>query len=486
MLLASTRRATPSASCARRLAQHLLGSLLCPDRLTVTNLICTGGGQQQDWSAHYRLYSQDRVDESVLFDDVRTSLLKALPAQQPLVVALDDTVVRKRGVHIQGVSWRRDPLSPPFQTNLVRCQRYLQFSAAWPLAQSQGAARMVPIGFFHAPSAPKPAREARQDEQALKLHREQQKQMSLNAHALAQMQQLRARCEASRRILFCGDGSYTNAAVLKGLPEGTTYLGRMRKDAALHALPVEKAAGANGRRPSYGPQTLTPEQLRQDETCAWSQVQAFAAGRSHSFRIKTLGPVLWRKAGANLRLRIVVIAPLSYRLRKGSSLLYRQPAYLLCNDLELPLEKLLQYYLWRWGIEVNFREEKSLIGTGEAQVRGKASNQHLPAMTVAAYAMLWTAALKLHGNKEAMHLLQPPRWRHKRARETEPSVQQSASASLPSTGDLLRLLRYQTWAGGIRPSTLYPFITAGRAETSGKKPPPQSSPSLPGMLFAVA
>jgi hypothetical protein len=30
---------------------------------------------------------------------------------------------------------------------------------------------------------------------------------------------------------------------------------------------------------------------------------------------------------------------------------------------------LLQYYLWRWGIEVNFREEKALIGIGEVQVR---------------------------------------------------------------------------------------------------------------------
>ena len=48
-----------------------------------------------------------------------------------------------------------------------------------------------------------------------------------------------------------------------------------------------------------------------------------------------------------------------------------------CNltKLNLPVEKLLQYYLWRWGIEVNFRDEKTLIGTGQAQVRGTAANQ---------------------------------------------------------------------------------------------------------------
>lgn len=483
-MLASTQRAASSARCAQRLRQHLLASLLCPERLTVTNLICTGGGQQQDWSAHYRLYSQDRVNESVLFDEVRAALLKELPPEQPLVVALDDTVVRKRGVQIHGVSWRRDPLGPPFQTNLVRSQRYLQFSAAWPLAQGQGAARMVPIGFFHAPSVPKLAKEAQEDAVALRLHQEQQKQMSLNAHALAHMRQLRTRCAASRSILFCGDGSYTNATVLKGLPEGSTCLGRMRKDAALHELPKAKAAGANGRRPSYGPQTGSPEELRQDPSSAWVGVQAFAAGQNHSFRIKTSGPVLWRKAGADLPLRIIVIAPLGYRLRKGSPLLYRQPAYLMTNDLESSVDKLLQYYLWRWGIEVNFREEKSLIGTGQAQVRGKASNQHLPAMTVAAYALLWTAALQLHHDRATLPLLQPPRWRAQRAKEGVSTPGQPPS--WPSTGDLLRLLRYQTWAGALRPSTLYPLMKAGSSKTNAQKPPPPRQPSLPGMLFAAA
>jgi len=453
----------------------MLGCLLCPERLTVTNLICTGGGQQQDWSAHYRLYSQDRVQESVLFDEVRTALLQELPAQQPLVVALDDTLVRKRGAHIDGVGWKRDPLGPPFQTNLVRGQRYLQFSAAWPLAE--GAARMVPIGFFHAPSAPKLPKATQTDEQELKLHREQQKQMSLNAHALAQMKQLRAQCAASRSIIFCGDGSYTNAAVLRGLPEGTAYLGRMRKDAVLHELPATKAAGSNGRPSSYGAQALTPEGLRTDEATPWSPVEAFAAGKRHDFRIKTLGPLLWRKAGAERPVRIVVIAPLGYRLRKGSALLYRQPAYLLCSDMDLPLEQLLQYYLWRWGIEVNFREEKSLIGTGQAQVRGAASNQHLPAVTVAAYAMLWTAALQLHQGAETLHLLQRPRWRAKPNEQQQP---------LPSTGDLLRLLRYQTWAGALRPSTLCHFTTKPTNKTSAQKPLLPASPSLPGMLFAVA
>lgn len=449
----------------------MLATLLCPERSTVTNLICTTGGQQQDWSAHYRLYSRDRVDESALFAPVREALMEALPEDHPLVVAMDDTLVRKRGARIDGVGWKRDPLGPAFQTNLVRGQRHLQFSAAWPL--QQGGARMVPVGWFHAPSATKPPKDA--GAQALEEHKERQKQMSLNTRALEQMRHLRASTPATRHVLYSGDGSYTNAAVLRGLPKGSAYLGRLRKDAVLHHPPEDKPAGSNGRRPSYGPPAPTPEELRQDDSFAWQHVEAFAAGRKHSFRIKTLGPVLWRKAGAGLPVRVLVIAPLGYRLREGARMLYRQPAFLLCTQPELPLEQMLQYYLWRWGIEVNFREEKTLIGTGEAQVRGEASNQHLPAMTVAAYAMLWIAALQLHEQNEPVAVLRPPRWRAGK----DPG-------ELPSTGDLLRLLRYETWAGALRPGSLYHFVTSSPPSKKRQKPPPTPMTSLPGMLFAAA
>ena len=65
----------------------MLGTLLTPEKSTVTNLICTHGGQDRDWTADYRLYSKHRVDESHLFDQARDSLLENLAPGQPLVVA---------------------------------------------------------------------------------------------------------------------------------------------------------------------------------------------------------------------------------------------------------------------------------------------------------------------------------------------------------------------------------------------------------------
>lgn len=431
--------------------------LLCSEQATLTNLICLNGTEQEDWTADYRLYSQDRVDEEVLYGAVLQNLLGVLPPAKPLVIALDDTLTRKTGTHIDGVSWKRDPLGPPFQTNLVRGQRYLQFSAAWPL--EKGAARMVPVVFKHAPTARKPPRGAQEKERAE--YREAQHQQCLNTYALEQMTRLRNRCNPDRHIIYCGDGSFTNGPILKNLPGGCSYIGRIRKDAKLYHLHQSSLNTApTGRPRRYGEQAPTPEQLRQNDQHPWQQVSAFASGKVHTFRVKTLSNVLWRKTGTQKTLRIVVVAPVGYRLRKGSKLLYRQPAYLLCTDEQLPLEELLQYYLWRWGIEVNFREEKTLLGAGEAQVRTPSSNQHLPAVIVAAYALIWVAALRMKTSGRLPALVRPPRW-HKKNKPKD---------ALPSTGDLLRTLRREKWASSVCSWTLDHFVNTPMGDTKSIKP----------------
>jgi hypothetical protein len=452
----------------------MLAALLSQNRCTLTNLICTSGTQHQDWTADYRLYSKDRVNEDALFGQARGSLLKHLPNDQPLVVALDDTLVRKTGKKIFGSGWKRDPLGPPFQTNLVHGQRYLQLSAAWPIAD--GEARMVPIDFQHAPSPSKPRKNAEDPEQEQAKYREALKQQNLNRISLERIERLRREVPCGRHIVLNGDGSFTNKTILQGMPKGCTYIGRGRKDMALHYLPPSTTgkARATGRPRRYGDKAPTPEELRQDDTIPWQRIGAFAAGKRHEFRIKTLGPVLWRKSGTGLPLRIVVIAPLGYRLTKGGKMLYRQPAYLVCTDPALPLEDLLQYYLWRWGIEVNFREEKALVGTGQAQVRTKPSNQHLPAVTVAAYSLLWSSALTQLAGERLPSSLASPKWRKKKKKSSE-HLQ-------PSTGELQRILRQEIWAGSLRASTFYRFVTRGGTEAKSEK----LEMDLAAQLFSAA
>jgi hypothetical protein len=48
---------------------------------------------------------------------------------------------------------------------------------------------------------------------------------------------------------------------------------------------------------------------------------------------------------------------------------------------------------------VNFRDEKTILGVGEAQVRKKEAVQKVPALAVAAYATLLALAIHTFGHK---------------------------------------------------------------------------------------
>lgn len=403
----------------------------------MTSWLSTCGLQFQDWSAAYRLFSRQRLDTEQLFAGVRQALLAELPPSAPLCVALDDSLLPKRGPHIHGVAWRRDPLGPPFQVNLIRAQRVLQFSAALTRSQDPATLRLVPIDFTHAPTPPKPRKNAA--ESVWQQYRKDCRQANLCRQAVLRWQALEKSLQppqgqSPRPLRLLVDGRFTNRQLLKSLSAATTVIGRIRKDAKLYHPAASGNSG--GRRKRYGELAPTPEQLRQDDSVPWQSVEVFAAGARHQCRVKTLSPLLWRPAGYQRPLRLVVIAPLHYRPRQGSRLLYRQPAFLICSDPQLELTQIVQNYIWRWDIEVNFREEKTLLGVGQAQVRHAASTQAVPALQVASYALLLLAAWRAGGGPSPT-ALPPPKW----------SASQKPLRT--STQRLLQQLRAEVWSRGL-------------------------------------
>src|SRR5262249_23382030 len=121
--------------------------------------------------------------------------------------------------------------------------------------------------------------------------------------------------------------------------------------------------------------------------------------------------VLWKRGAGTLSLRLIVIAPVPYKLSKNSRLNYREPAYFLTTDLKSPAKLLVQACFDRWQIEVNHRDQKDLLGVGQAQVRSELSVPRHPALAVASYSLLLLAALKRFGPGRTNDYLQHPKWR---------------------------------------------------------------------------
>jgi hypothetical protein len=461
------KEVSSTPGCTRRLHDHLLAHLICPGRHTLSGLITTFGKQFRDWSADYSLYSKDRVNEEVIFTQVRKQAESLTPASRPLCLALDDTILRKTGKTIPGAAWRKDPLGPPFNLNLVWSQRRIQLSAA--VADEDHEVRMIPISFLDASTPRKPAKTAPPEQ--LELYKEHMKQRNLNTlavQALGQLQEDRATENAGTApdLRVVVDGSYTNKNMLRHLPVNTTLIGRIRKDARLSTKPDAQAA--RGRRRIYGADLPTPEQIRQDPNIPWITVRARASGKWRDFEVKTLSPLRWRAAG-DMDLRLVVIRPVGYRLRKGARRLYTQPAYLICTDPDLPLEDLLQEYIWRWDIEVNHRDEKTILGVGQAQVRNETSVENVPAMAVAAYAMLHVAAINAYGPGGKPAVIPEAKWRS------------PGKKHRPSTQDLINELRRELWALAIRPEILSDFMNTAHGHTK----PLEFEPNLCSTLFAA-
>lgn len=436
-----TRPAFAQQRTWERAKRMALSALVCLGRHTLTGLITTAGGQFADWSADFRLFEDERFNPTVLFRVARQAVEQQLPSQTPLVALMDDTVIRKRGRKVDGASWRRDPLGPPFQCNFVWGQRWLQLSLALPETEGPSRARAIPVDLHPCPPPRKPARHA--PPEAWEAYRQQKATQNLSRQGVERICALRHELDHdlngfSRPLVVCVDGSFTNQTVFRNLPERTTLIGRIRKDAKLYALP-DSHPSTQGRKRNYGNRLPTPEEIRQDDSIPWIPVTAFAARKTHDFHVKTVAPVRWRTAGGNQNLRLVIIRPLAYRLTQKSRLLYREPTYLICTDPDLPLDQLLQFFLWRWEIEFNFRDEKTLLGMEQPQVRTHTAVVSIPRFFAAAYAFLLLAGHQTDGLQRTLGAL-TPKWR-----KHDPTKR-------PSTSDLVSLLRQQLWGLAMRVS----------------------------------
>lgn len=482
---------------AQRLAY---GLLLCLRTHLTSNAICATGRQFLDWSADYRLFSRSPWDPHALFDPIFDHLAALLPSPQaPVIAALDDTLCKKTGRHIPGATYARDPMSPPFHVNLVRGLRFVQASVLVRATQFLGPARALPVRFEPAPPAVKPpslkgarkhsrngrskpaknqkknakknTRAQANNKKILVTSEENEYRLQKKLHALTQvgvrvLQSLRDALDArpdtrQRQLLVSGDGSYTNRTVLRQLPERTTFIGRIRKDAKLFlALPAATATRSGGRPRRYGAPAPTPEAVLHDDAVPVTKVRCFAAGQVREIPVKVMPTVYWRKAGADLPLLLLVIKPLGYRLRKGSKLLYRQPAFLICTDPQLDLTILLQAYVDRWEIECNHRDEKSLIGTAQGQVWNPLAVFRLPQFQVAIYSLLLLASILAYGFQRTAVYLPLPLWRRKSIR--------------PSILDLLNLLRDQIFARGLQDNptpSIDDFAALAPVNANEQKPP---------------
>jgi len=316
--------------------------------------------------------------------------------------------------------------------------RFLQASLLVPLhRQAAVGSRALPIRFEEVSRVKRPGKKA--TEELKKQYKEAVKQKNLSRSFVQMGQQLRSELDQAggrRKVLvLAGDGSFCNRTCFGQIPERAVLLVRGRKDAKL----CFRASAEDSRR-FYGLAKFTPEQVRQDDSRAWKTTKIFYGGKRRKIRYKEVAELYWQRGAKQRPLRLLVLAPTSYRKSKSKRLYYRDPAYLFTSDLHGSTKQLLQIYFDRWQIEVNHREEKDTLGVGQAQLWNATAVPKQPVLAVAAYSALLLASLKAFGAERGAAYAQLPKWRR--------------SARRPSCLDLITLLRNEM---AHQPASLTPL-----------------------------
>lgn len=417
-----------------------LGLLCGVGRRTITRALGFGDKQQQDWSADYKLFSRSPWQSVELFEpQLQQAVAAYCPANdEPIAAAVDQTIVARNGKRVPHASWHRDPMSPPFRFNLLWGQRFMQVSLLLPLYEQDqwSSPRALPVRFAECPVVRKPRKKASAEQWAD--YRRAQKEHNLSAEfvelALELRQRLDAQGYAQRRLLLTGDGSFCNRRVFRQPWERTTVLCRARKDLRL----CFRSQGPGHRY--YAPEKFTPQQIYANQRRRWKYARIFHGGRWRRVRYKEVKRVLWQGGAGRKELRLFVLAPTPYLRTKHGAKYYREKAFLLTDDLQSEAQTLLQDYFNHFEIEFNHRDEKSLLGVGQAQVWAQKSVARVPEFVVAAYSALLLASLQAYGPKRTQDYLPLPKWRRPRPPRR------------PSCQDLLALMRQQLDAASPKDS----------------------------------
>lgn len=331
-----------------RLVIILSGWILTEGSHAVTAaLVATDVARRRHWEAFHRFFSRGTWSPDALG---RRLFVRIVSREQGVIrVVIDDTIATKKGPEIFGLGNHLDPVRS------TRRQKIFVFGHCWVVL-----AVLVRVPFsrriWALPILFRLYRNIRDCERRRVRHRKK-------TELAREMLDLVVAWSANRRLEVAADGAYCNDTLSRGSAENVVFFGSMRPDAVLTSPPTGEQRRATGRRRKRGDVLRKPEKLAGDGRTAWSVGHALLYGKLTRLRYKTVDAQWYRAMGTRL-LRIVVVECTSgqFPIRVFFS-----------SDSQLSVERILETYAGRWGIEVFFREAKQHLGFADSQARTEAA-----------------------------------------------------------------------------------------------------------------
>lgn len=381
------------------LFQELLTAwVLCPARRTVTGMM-RGGGlvRRRPHDAYHRLIRSAAWSLDGLWDLTAELLIGLFAEKDRIDLLLDDTLFHRRGRKIDGAGTFRDAVrssgvSVVYDRGLNLVVLALRVKPPWggePLA--------LPL--------------------AVRLHRKGGPTLlDLGAAAIRRL----AERFPDRSFHLIADGAYAPLAGW-GLPR-TDVTSRIRRDAALYALPPPPRKGRVGRPPKKGARLAPLPRWANHTRNGWAKAIVDRRGRLEE-RLLLAREVLWYHVCGTQPVRVVVS-----RDPKG----HEKDDFLVTTDLGLSPGSVVSHYHGRWPIEETLRSAKQSLGGEEPQTWKRKGPERAASLAFWLYSVVWAWYLESQGPKP--RLVKLP-WYPKKVR--------------PSFHDAVSELRGELWRAEV-------------------------------------
>lgn len=320
------------------------GTILAPGRRTVTAALrMMGLGEDKHFTNYHRVLNRNRwspwVVSKILLGLI---ILIFLPPGVPLILAIDETLERRRGKRIKYKGWFRDPILST-KEHVVKSLgiRWICLAVVVPVPWSQ---RTWALPFMT----------------VLSLGKKTSAKLNKRHRTVVQWAELMIdkvrRWQPDREIILSGDGSYAAIVLVQRcqrLKKPVKLISRLRLDARLFDFPGPQPKSKRGPKPKKGKRQPKLSERLEDPKTAWKKLKVILYGKEHELEFVT-GTSLWHTPGKDP-------VPLRWVLVRCPEDSFR-PAAFFSSDTHVSAKQIIVWFCLRWNIEVTFEELRAHLG----------------------------------------------------------------------------------------------------------------------------
>jgi hypothetical protein len=354
----------------------LIGAILCRGSRRISSILRVMElASIRNFSKYHRVLSRANWSGLTLAKILLGLLIKLLPESWPILIAVDETLERRRGKKIKAKGLYRDAVRSS-QSNVVT-----SFGLKWECMML-----IIPLPWCHRPWAlpflTVLAPSKKSNEKAGRQHK-------TSLDWTRQMVKVVTRW-LRRPWILIGDGAYACMDLaIACIKHHVTLISRLRLDAQLFHFPVYEKKKL-GRKPIKGKRIqlkellVDPEQIRQTAVVNWY------GGEKKEIEYLTF-ICLWYHAGMPpIPLRIVLV-----KTPKGKS----EAETFFSTHVDLEPTQIINYFVLRWNIEVTFEETRANLGVEtQRQWSDKAIARTTP-LLMGLFSFVTLVALKMNQTK---------------------------------------------------------------------------------------